>query len=147
MVDGTVKTQPKKIPRAGEVQCRRNPFGGFKDCDGRNERTANGMMVAAAFWDDQVNSDLGHSELVLNATGGTGEKFCPNPVMGAGRRFGSNRGSNVVSSRTRSRIQHPNMPRKSLRDGRAIIGGASNVARIRFSKILVPRPGVARPLG
>jgi hypothetical protein len=73
------RTQPKKIPRAGEVQCRRNPFGGFKDCDGAQ---TNGMIVAAASWDDQVNSDLGHSESVLNATGGTGEKFCPNPVIG-----------------------------------------------------------------
>jgi hypothetical protein len=45
--DGIVKKpNPRRLFGLWEVQFRRNPFGGFKDCD---EAQMNGMMVAAAF--------------------------------------------------------------------------------------------------
>jgi hypothetical protein len=45
VVDGTVRTQPiGRIPGLGGSRCRRNPFGGFKDCDGG---VTNEMIAAA----------------------------------------------------------------------------------------------------
>jgi hypothetical protein len=45
VVDGTVRTQPiGRIHGLGGSRCRRNPFGGFRDCDGG---VTNEMIAAA----------------------------------------------------------------------------------------------------
>jgi hypothetical protein len=43
----------------------------FRRFLGLRRGATNVMIVAAAFWGDQANSDLRHSELVLNAPRGT----------------------------------------------------------------------------